>query len=80
VEPTVKFDPVPIDVEATPEYFDSASDSVGRASLYTRDILEEKIAAVKVAEGLAKFSADAQILEDLVKRKVIESTEVSAML
>ncbi|KAJ7336247.1 hypothetical protein DFH08DRAFT_878204 [Mycena albidolilacea] len=80
VEPTVKFDPVPIDMEATPEYFGSASDSVGGASLYARDILEEKIAAVKVAEGLAKFSADAQILEDLVKRKVIESTEVSAML
>jgi len=81
VEPTLKFNPDPIDVEATPEYFSSTFDSAQGASLYARNILEEKIAAVKVAEGLAKFSADAQILEDLVKRRVLESSaEVSAML
>ncbi|KAJ7237293.1 hypothetical protein B0H12DRAFT_1139086 [Mycena haematopus] len=81
VEPTLKFSSVPIDPTTIPQYFGSTSDSTRGASLYAGDILEEKIAAVKVAEGLAKFSADAQILEDLVKRRVMESTaEVSAVL
>ncbi|KAF7350391.1 Transaldolase [Mycena venus] len=81
IAPPLKFNPVPIDVKATPTYFGSTSDPAQGAALYAQDILEEKIAVVKVAEGLAKFSADAQILEDLVKRKVIESAaEVSAML
>jgi transaldolase len=76
-EPTLKFVPRPVDVGAVPEYFGTCGDG---ASAYARDIQCEMIAAVKVPEGLAKFSADAQILEDLVKRMVIDSTEVSAML
>ncbi|KAF8189816.1 hypothetical protein K438DRAFT_1592564 [Mycena galopus ATCC 62051] len=82
VDPTLKFHPVVIDVAATSEYFGgSAADLARGASLYARDILEEKIAAAKVAEGLAKFSADAQILEDLVRGRVVDSTtEVPAML
>ncbi|KAJ7627516.1 hypothetical protein DFH06DRAFT_1006921, partial [Mycena polygramma] len=64
-----------IDVEA-PQYFgaDSNSEEGRGEALYARDIQEEKIAASKVPEGLAKFAADAQILEDLVRRKVVEST------
>ncbi|KAJ6590664.1 hypothetical protein DFH09DRAFT_209464 [Mycena vulgaris] len=79
LEPPLKFEPSPVDVAATPTYFGGANAAEG-ASAYARDILHEMIAAVKVPEGLAKFSADAQILEDLVKRQVIDSTEVSAML
>lgn len=76
-EPPLNFNPSPVDVGAAPEYFNHTGSD---ASAYARDIIHEKIAAVKVPEGLAKFSADAQILEDLVKRRVIDSTEVSAML
>jgi transaldolase len=79
VDPPQRFNPRPTLDVATPEYFGN-SDSLEGGSIYARDILHEKIAAVKVPEGLAKFSADAQILEDLVKRVVIASTEVSAML
>ncbi|KAF7349300.1 Transaldolase [Mycena sanguinolenta] len=81
VEPRPKFDSVPVDLAALPEYFASTCNSAQGASLYAQHIMEEKIAAVKVAEGLAKFSADAQVLEDLLKRRVMESTvEVLAVL
>ncbi|KAJ6484378.1 hypothetical protein C8R47DRAFT_981012 [Mycena vitilis] len=56
----------------TPHYF--GADSAQGEALYAHDIEQEKIAAAKVPEGLAKFAADAQILEDLVRRKVVEST------
>ncbi|KAJ6571677.1 hypothetical protein B0H19DRAFT_1208970 [Mycena capillaripes] len=78
LQPPLEFNPGPVDVGTTPEYF--GPDSAQGGALYARDIQQEKIAAAKVPEGLAKFSADAQILEDLVKRKVMGSTEVSAML
>ncbi|KAJ7770451.1 transaldolase [Mycena metata] len=77
--PALKFTPHPINLATAPHYF-GGPDSTNGASLYARDILEERIADTKVPEGLAKFSVDAQILEDLVKRKVLESAEVSAML
>ncbi|KAJ7152590.1 hypothetical protein C8R43DRAFT_1067024 [Mycena crocata] len=76
--PPLDFSPIPIDVGGGPEYF--GSDLSQGASAYSRDILQEMIAAAKVPEGIAKFSADAQILEDLVKRTVMDSAEVSAML
>ncbi|KAJ7432889.1 hypothetical protein B0H11DRAFT_777332 [Mycena galericulata] len=76
--PALEFSSSPIDVGATPEYW--GSNRSAAASAYARDIVHEMIAAVKVPEGLAKFSGDAQILEDLVTRKIIESTGVSAML
>ncbi|KAJ7695404.1 hypothetical protein B0H17DRAFT_1198641 [Mycena rosella] len=66
----LEFEPSPVDVAATPAYFGGADAAEGAAA-YARDILHEMIAAVKVPEGLAKFSADAQILEDLVKQKVL---------
>ncbi|KAJ7151202.1 transaldolase [Mycena filopes] len=79
--PALQFRPSAIDVKATPQYFGSeALGANGGAAAYARDILQEGIAAAKVPEGLAKFSADAQILEDVVKRRVLESAEVSAML
>ncbi|KAJ7487812.1 hypothetical protein FB451DRAFT_727654 [Mycena latifolia] len=78
LSPPLEFDPGAVDV-AAPVYFGGV-DAVQGASAYAQDIQREMIAAVKVPEGLAKFSADAQILEDLVKRAVIDSTEVSAML
>ncbi|KAJ7039734.1 transaldolase, partial [Mycena alexandri] len=61
----LEFTPSPINVAAAPQYF--GPDSTNGASVYARDILEEKIADAKVPEGLAKFSADAHILEELVK-------------
>ncbi|KAJ7637180.1 hypothetical protein FB45DRAFT_908480 [Roridomyces roridus] len=70
VEPPLEF--TPRDVGATPEYF-GGEDSAEGADAYARDIAEEKVAAAKVPEGLAKFSADAQILEDLVRRMVDEA-------
>ncbi|KAK7046628.1 transaldolase [Favolaschia claudopus] len=79
VDPVVEFHPVSVDMDATTTYFGSSN--AHDPSLYARDILEEKIAAVKVAEGLAKFSADAQILEDVLRQKVMDlGTGASALL
>ncbi|KAJ7096681.1 transaldolase [Mycena belliarum] len=71
--PPLKFEPSEVAVGAASVYF-GGSDTAEGAAAYARDIMEEKIAAAKVPEGLAKFSADAQILEDLIKRAVIDST------
>lgn len=52
----------------------------GEAS-YSQDIEKEMIVLDKVPEGLAKFSVDAKILEDLIRSKVESSSvEVSAGL
>ncbi|KAJ7755323.1 transaldolase [Mycena maculata] len=63
--PARRFSPAAADVAATPKYFGSDADAAEGASTYARDIVRERVAADKVPEGLAKFSADAQILEDL---------------
>ncbi|KAF7291944.1 Transaldolase [Mycena indigotica] len=42
----------------------------GGAQAYARDIAQEEIAAVKVPEGLGKFSADAQAMEDMLQRRL----------
>jgi hypothetical protein len=65
-----------VNVDVTPKYFSPDIDAQHGVMAYARDIAHEKIAAVKVPEGLAKFSADVQILEDLIKATVTGSIEV----
>ncbi|KAJ7207174.1 hypothetical protein GGX14DRAFT_535387 [Mycena pura] len=64
------------------EYF--GADLTQGAAAYAQDIFQEKIATVKVPEGLAKFSADTQALEELLRQRVIAAIETfkgaSAML
>ncbi|KAF7300608.1 Transaldolase [Mycena chlorophos] len=60
---------IPVDVEPHPTRYFGAGVEDG-AELYARDIAAEQIAAVKVPEGLAKFSVDAQAMEDMLKRRL----------
>ncbi|KAF7323914.1 Transaldolase [Mycena kentingensis (nom. inval.)] len=55
---------------------------VNGAQAYARDISAEEIAAVKVPEGLLKFSMDAQKMEEMLRGRVVAAVgeSVSAML
>jgi transaldolase len=48
-------------------------DVEGAAAGYAADLASERIALDKVPEGLAKFSADTRILEDLVRAQVAKA-------
>ncbi|CAK5272280.1 unnamed protein product [Mycena citricolor] len=73
IKPALPFASESVDVSVSTVYFGSGC-AEDAAALYARDIAREEVAAVKVPEGLAKFSADAQILEDLVKQTLAESS------
>nr|GAT58830.1 transaldolase [Mycena chlorophos] len=60
---------IPVHVESHPTQYFGAGVEDG-AELYARDIAAEQIAAFKVPEGLAKFSVDAQAMEDMLKRRL----------
>ncbi|KAJ7048507.1 hypothetical protein C8F01DRAFT_1190191 [Mycena amicta] len=59
----------PLDL-STSKYFGFGVDEAEGAAAYARDIAAEEIATVKVPEGLAKFSVDAQAMEDMLRRRI----------
>ncbi|KAF9459531.1 hypothetical protein BDZ94DRAFT_1324746 [Collybia nuda] len=62
-----------------PVYIPPEGPTLEGEARYTKDVEEEMIALDKVPEGLAKFTVDAKILEDLIRGKVESgSVETSA--
>jgi transaldolase len=68
--------------EITPEpvYISPEGPTLEGEAAYAQDIENEMIALDKVPEGLAKFSVDAKILEDLIRSRIEGNVEVSVRL